>query len=361
MMYFGTSNPGELFNGAVREGQNLFASSIVAIDLRTGEYRWHFQQVHHDLWDYDAASPVVLFDIELDGELRHAIAEPNKNGFVYVLDRETGEPLLPIEERPVPQDESQRTWPTQPFPVGDAFVPQEIPQPLFEQLDEARAGVLGEWEYVNGGEMYTPPTPTGAIAKPATLGGANWPPSSFSPDTGFLYVCASDTVSIFATEDVDYDPSEIQAGRQFLGSAFANPSGAPLKGTVTAMDMTDNRIAWQQRWDGEGDNCYSGMLSTAGGLVFVGRNDGRLIGYDAADGTELWSYQTGAGANAPAVSYELDGRQHVALLSGGNALAGSPQGDIVTVFALDGDLDPLPEPAARTNGDDVGKPSVGGT
>ena len=357
LIYFSTSNPGPLFNGSEREGENLYSNSILALDRATGEYRWHYQQIHHDLWDYDAANPVVLFDTEIDGEARRGIAEANKNGWVYLIDRETGEPLLPIPETPVPQDEEQHTWPTQPIPEGDAFVPQMVTQEEFERMDAARQGALGNWQYVNEGRVYTPPDQPGPIAKPATLGGANWPPSSFNPDTDLLYVCASDTVSIFGTEEVDYDPSEVAGGRQFLGSAFATPSGAQLTGTFTAMDVRTNTIAWQDVWDTNGDNCYSGSLTTGGDLVFVGRNDGRLVAYDAEDGTELWSYRTGAGANAPAVTFEWEGTQYLALLSGGNALVDSPRGDIVTLFALGGSL-PEAEPAGQAQAE--GKERAGG-
>ncbi|MEE2610222.1 MAG: PQQ-binding-like beta-propeller repeat protein, partial [Acidobacteriota bacterium] len=126
LLYFSTGNPGPDFNGAVRAGDNLFSVSIVAIDVATGEYRWHFQQVHHDLWDYDSPSPVVLFDVEIDGVVRKALAEASKTGWVYILDRINGEPLIGIEERRVPQEPRQATAATQPYPIGDAIVPQSI-------------------------------------------------------------------------------------------------------------------------------------------------------------------------------------------------------------------------------------------
>jgi PQQ-dependent dehydrogenase (methanol/ethanol family) len=126
LIYFSTGNPGPDFNGAVRAGDNLFATSIVAVEARTGKYRWHFQQVHHDLWDFDAPNPVVLFDIEIGGRARKALAQASKTGWVYILDRISGRPLIGIEERPVPQEPRQLTSRTQPHPVGDAFVPQSM-------------------------------------------------------------------------------------------------------------------------------------------------------------------------------------------------------------------------------------------
>ena len=122
LIYFSTGNPGPDFNGSVREGDNLFSASIVAVDARTGEYRWHFQQVRHDIWDYDGPSPVVLFDIEIDGVVRKGLAEPSKTGWVYILDRTNGEPLIGMEERAVPQEPRQATAATQPYPIGDSFV-----------------------------------------------------------------------------------------------------------------------------------------------------------------------------------------------------------------------------------------------
>ena len=123
LIYFSTGNPGPDYNGGVRAGDNLFSASIVALDARSGEYRWHFQQVHHDIWDYDGPSPVVLFDLELDGTLRKGLAQPSKTGWVYILDRTNGTPLVGIDETPVPQEPRQATAATQPVPRGDAFVP----------------------------------------------------------------------------------------------------------------------------------------------------------------------------------------------------------------------------------------------
>jgi quinohemoprotein ethanol dehydrogenase len=337
MLYLSTSNAGPLYDGSYRPGMNLFTSSIVALDLQTGALRWYFQEIHHDVWDYDATNPIVLFDATIDGQLRHGLAQANKDGFVYELDRETGKPLIGIAEEPVPTDPKDASWPTQPIPQGDAFVPQSIAP---DEVSRLIHGVPVEWRYENQGKVFTPPTNAGAIAKPSTLGGANWPPSSFDPDTGYLYICASDTMSIFSTSDVEYRAQSVAEGAQFLGSAFAAPGGVPLYGRVVAMDVRSNTIAWADDWKTNGDNCYSGMLTTAGGLAFVGKNDGRLLALDARTGKQLWDYQTGAGANAPAITFERDGTQYVLQYSGGNAISGSTRGDILTLFALDGTLPP---------------------
>jgi alcohol dehydrogenase (cytochrome c) len=328
LIYFSTGNPGPDFNGAVRAGDNLFSSSIVAVDAKTGEYRWHFQQVHHDLWDYDGPSPVVLFDIDIDGEPRKAVAEPSKTGWVYILDRSNGEPLIGIEETPVPQEPRQATSATQPVPVGDAFVPQSIDIPP------------EGFRLKNQGRIFTPYwTEEAVIAKPAISGGANWPPSSYDPDTGYLYVCAEDRIGVFRAEEIE--PTLLPDGGMYVAGEFGR-SSIPSLGTFTAMDMRTNQIVWQKHW---ADECYSGSVTTAGGLVFVGRNDGRLTALDAANGDLLWEFQTGAGMNSTVSVFEHGGNQYVAAYSAGNLFAGSPKGDSLWLFALDGTM---PEVAPAT-------------
>jgi alcohol dehydrogenase (cytochrome c) len=240
-------------------------------------------------------------------------------------DRTNGEPLIGIEERPVPQEPRQATSPTQPFPVGDAFVPQS--------LDIAPEG----YRLGNGGRIFTPFwTEEIVIAKPAISGGANWPPSSYDPDTGYLYVCAEDSIGTFRAEDIADTPppdGELYAAGMFGGTQI------PSLGTFTAMDMHTNTIVWQQHW---ADECYSGSVVTAGGLVFVGRNDGRLLALDSATGDKLWEFQTGAGMNAPVSVFEHEGTQYVAAYSAGNLFAGSAKGDSLWLFALDGTLDAVP-------------------
>jgi quinohemoprotein ethanol dehydrogenase len=349
LLYFSTGNTAPDFDGSNRKGDNLFANSIVALDAKTGEYRWHFQQVHHDIWDLDAPSPVVLFDIEVDGKLRHALAEASKTGWVYILDRTNGKPLVGIEEKAVPQELRQHTSATQPYPVGDSFTSQSITPEEAARLMKARAAAAKEaggedklsqpkWDYVNEGRIFTPFWgQKGVISTPSTIGGTNWPPSSYNPETGFLYVCSADAISIFTSSEAKYDPVKIETGDDFLGSAFNAPEGNVRRGTFTAMDMRTNKIAWQKQWD---DSCYSGSVTTAGGLVFVGHNDGRLIAYDARNGAQLWQFQTGAGANATATVFERDGKQYVMLVAAGSALGGTVHGDSVWLFGLDGDLAP---------------------
>jgi alcohol dehydrogenase (cytochrome c) len=324
LVYFSTGNPGPDLNGSVRPGDNLFSVSMVAIEAKTGKYRWHFQQVHHDLWDYDSPNPVVLFDAMYDGRQRRGIVEVGKTGFVYILDRETGEPIVGVDERSVPQEPRQATAATQPFPRGDAVVPQEI--------DVAPEG----FELVHGGRIFTPfvgEDPT--IVKPGIWGGANWPPSAYDPVAQHLYVCASSVVGGFTGGG---DPNFVPPaeGARYTGGQIVTPR-SPRTGIVAAMDMTTNTIVWRYRWP---EQCYSGMLATGGGLVFVGRNDGRLTALDSSTGKQLWEFQTGAGMHAPVSTFLHDGKQYVLAYSAGNALIGSARGDSVWLFGLDGALSP---------------------
>ena len=334
LVYFSTGNAGPDYNGAVRAGDNLYTVSMVAIELATGKYRWHFQQVHHDIWDYDASNPVILMDVNVDGRTRKAIAEVGKTGWAYILDRQTGKPLVGIDERPVPQEPRQATAATQPFPQGDAVVPQLI--------ESAPQG----YKLVNDGRIFTPfvgNNPT--IMRPGIWGGANWPPSAYDPAQQRLFVCASSVVNGYVGGG---DPTFVApgAGKDYLGGAMTF-TPIPRSGVIASLDVTTNMIAWRHQWT---EQCYSGLLATGGRLLFVGRNDGRLTALDSTTGTQLWEFQTGAGMHAPVSSFEFRGRQYVIAFSAGNALIGSARGDSVWLFGLDGTLPPAAPgtPVSRT-------------
>jgi len=329
LLYFSTGNAGPDYIGSVRPGDNLFSSSIVALDYHTGQYKWHFQEVHHDLWDYDAPSPVVLFDTVINGQPRKGLGEPGKTGFVYLLDRTDGKPLVGIEERPVAQEPRQATAATQPYPVGDAVVPQ-------------CAEPLPGWP--NVGCIFTPYYDVPVVMKPWLGGGTNWAPSSFSPQTGLFYVTAGDQPSAF----VRPPESDIVLGPTgWTGTRAASPLlGAQYRGTYSAVDVTTNKLVWQKQMpyrNAQG----SGTLSTAGGLLFHGEPDGTIQALDARTGNQLWSWQTGYGADGPVMTYQLDGQQYVAIAAGGISLAmGDQNGDAVWTFTLNGKLSPFPAPKA---------------
>ena len=307
LIYFSTGNPGPEAGGMGRDrpGDNLFSAAIVAVTL-AGKYAWHFQQVHHDLWDFDCPSPVVLFDQVYEGKLRKGIAEACKTGWIYILDRTDGKPLIGIDEKPVEVDERVASSPTQPIPRGDAVMPQ-CPQALEPWVTKCIFGVI-----------YDQPI----LMSPGGNGGTNWAPMAYSPRTGYFYVTAADRPQ-----------SRILRG---LGKTVGPPMGAKYGGTLTAVDSRTNKIAWQQRRPysiGQG----SGALATAGDLVFHGEPDGQFQAYDARNGELLWQWQTGAGADAPAITYEIDGTQYVAIAVGGVSIqTTSANGDMIWVFSLKG-------------------------
>ena len=189
-----------------------------------------------------------------------------------------------------------------------------------------------DFPIVNQGRIFTPFWMDAIVAKPGARGGANWPPSSYDPTTNYFYVCATDAATLFKGGEEDQQiPSE---GQRYLGSAFG---GAPIPGSgiFAALDMRTNRLVWQQRWK---DSCYSGSVATAGGLVFTGRNDGRLAALNSSTGKRLWEFQTGAGLNAQVSVFEYEGEQYVVAYSAGSLFAGSPRGDSVWLFSLKGTL-----------------------
>ena len=228
LVYFSTGNPGPDLNGSVRPGDNLFSVSMVAIEAKTGKYRWHFQQVHHDLWDYDSPNPVILFDAEYDGRMRKGIVEVGKTGMVYILDRETGKPLVGIEERAVPQEPRQATAATQPFPIGDSVVPLEV--------DIQPEG----FKLINNGRIFTPFWDEPVLVKPLGTGGANWPPSSYDPETQLFYVCANDGAAAYSTTEGGAEWLMPTPGARYFGGTYTR-SGVPRRGIFAAVDVKTNR------------------------------------------------------------------------------------------------------------------------
>jgi len=330
LVYFAVGNCGPDYDGSMREGDNLFCASILAVNAKTGAYVWHFQQVHHDIWDYDAASPVLLFDTVVNGQPRKAAAQAGRTGWVYILDRTNGKPLIGIEERPVPQEPRQKTAKTQPFPIGDAIVPQ-CAEPMPASGYE-KAGCIFEafWEEP-------------VLIQPSGIGGTNWSPMSYNPDTGSLYVPGTIRTSAFARYGDTY-----KLGLRYVGGTQAAPIGSPMSGTFTSIGGNTNKIVWQNKTlyrVGQG----GGSTTTAGGLVFRGDPDGNFLAINAKTGEELWRFQTGFGADAPPAVYEVDGEEYVAIATGGNQSQLSANGDAVWVFSLKGQLGPLwPPPVPQS-------------
>jgi alcohol dehydrogenase (cytochrome c) len=332
LVYFSTGNPGPDLNGSVRPGDNLFTVSMVAIEAKTGKYRWHYQQVHHDLWDYDSPNPVVLFDAIYDGKPRKGIVEIGKTGYVYILDRETGKPLVGIDEVPVPQERRQATAATQPIPRGDEVVPHEI--------DIEPEG----FKLINNGRIFTPFWDEPVVVKPLGTGGANWPPSSYDPESNLFYVCAGDGAAAYSTKEGGVEWVMPTPGGRYFGGEYTR-SRVPRRGVLAAVDVRTNKLAWRQQW---GELCYAGSTVTAGGLLFIGRNDGRLSALDKSNGASLWEFQTDAGIHAAVSTFERNGKQYVVALSAGSFFPNTTRGDSVWLFELDGagvPAGPSPEPS----------------
>ncbi|WP_442598653.1 outer membrane protein assembly factor BamB family protein [Neobacillus sp. D3-1R] len=336
-IYFSSGNTSPDLDGSKRAGDNLFANSILALDANTGEYKWHFQEVHHDIWDLDPANPVVLFDVKMNGKMRKGIVQAGKTGWLYILDRTNGKPLIGIEEKPVPQDKRQKTSPTQPHPIGDNFVPQEVTKEDVER--DLPKDFKGQY-----GKMFTPFWDTPITLKPSPQGGANWPPSAYNPNTEYFYVLGNDNYFAYAHYGEE-EKNRFEEGKEYIGSVWQPVQNSPSRGTVTALDIKTNKIVWQKNWDAI---AYSGLLTTKGNLLFTGHNDGRIIAYDAKNGKDLWEFKMDAGANAPPITYEVDGKQYISIFAAGNTLAGSKHGDKIYTFSLEGkygSLEDIPKDA----------------
>jgi quinohemoprotein ethanol dehydrogenase len=333
MIYFSTGNAGPDYDGSVRPGDNLFTASIVALDYKTGAYKWHFQEVHHDIWDYDAPSPVVLFDQMYNGQMRKGLSQPGKTGWVYYLDRTNGQPLIGIDEKPVGQEPRMATAATQPYPVGDKFVKDcADPLPGFPL-----AGCMFD-------AFYDLP-----VVMPNSAG--NFSPSSYNPQTGYTYVMGGQGVTGRAMR-----PEVYVQGKRYTAGANVTPLNMPITNTITAMDSRTNKMAWQHELPG--DRSY-GVVSTAGGLLFKGQLDGNLVAYDAKTGDELWKFQTGWGISAPPMTYSVDGVQYVAVASGGNrGGVSTTDGDAVWAFSLGGTIDEAPAPPPIQTKTSLGGPLV---
>jgi alcohol dehydrogenase (cytochrome c) len=338
LVFVGVGNPVPYNGNARGNGKDLFTESVVALHTSNGKMKWYYQEVHHDIWDYDtAANPLVLFDLNIKGQTRHVVASMGKTGWIYELDRNTGKPVLGIHEKKVPQNKEQHTYPTQPIPVGQPFAMQCAP------------AAWKHWKAPDGkpvtvGCIFTPYSTTHYTAfAPTALGGADWPPSSYSEKTGYMYVCSKDASSAWKALPRSQSTKLQPLGNFFqIDGLFAPPNspGRKAVGKVVAMNMRSNTRVWQVAFPA-GDMCYSGVLSTQGGVVFVGRNDGRLQAYSDTSGKLLWSSpKLKQSIAAPAMTYSVNGKQYVAVYAGGNSIsAGSgtvkvKYGSDLYVFAL---------------------------
>jgi quinohemoprotein ethanol dehydrogenase len=297
--------------------------------------------VHHDIWDYDSPSPTMLYDAVVGGKVVHGIAEASKTGWLYMLDRRTGKPIFPIPEKPVPQDPNQKTAATQPIPSNPPFARHELTDADYDKITKAgkSQGIKGT---IKRGKIYDPFGKDPVAVLPGPTGGDNWPPASYNQQLQMFYVCSQNSPAALAQSALPgHKPGQIYIGSLLVSTGFNGD------GNVTAIDAQTGEIVWQIAFP---DSCYSGTVTTAGNIVFVGRNTGELQAYDARNGSRLWSFQTGAGANSTVTTFQDGGQQYVAFLAGGNSLAGSPrENQNVWLFALNGTVGPA-KPAGTDQG-----------
>jgi quinoprotein glucose dehydrogenase len=317
------------FYGGDRVGANLFANCVLALKAETGERIWHFQTVHHDLWDYDIPCAPMLVTITHEGRKTDIVAQVSKTGWLYLLDRQTGKPLYPIEERPVPQSEvaGEKTYPTQPFPTGPPpFSRRGISRDdLTDISPEAHAYVLNATREFQFGPMFTPPSKRETLVFPGYHGGALWGGASFDPQSEWLYVSHNEITWSTALQDAAAD-----AGYRYDFNGYhrnADGDGYPIIrppwGRISAVDLRNNKIVWQVA-HGEykeltargiprtGTYIRGGNIVTKGGVIFsAGTLDDTLWAYDAKTGKVLWETNLGGGSFATPSTYMADGRQFV--------------------------------------------------
>ena len=298
---------------------NNYWTSIIALHVQNGQFSWAFQTVHHDIWDYDVTNAPVVFDATYGGVMRHGIAVASKTGWVYILDRNSGQPLLGIPEKKVPQLKGAaakyaNVSKTQPYPVGDAFVSQCSSPKVW-------SAPAPDGKPYKTGCIFTPyaVTPQGSFlaSAPSAEGGVDWPPLSFSPQTNDIYLCVRNSVGT-GLGAIPKNQIQIVPGKLSLGANFgAAPKKYPDTGSVVAMDMTTNKVVWTTKWP---QPCFSGMMNTATGLVFVGQSKPmELDALDASTGAKLWGPEAlKNGVTGPSITYTAGGKQYVAVLAGNN-------------------------------------------
>ena len=345
LLYLPVSTPSNDFYGGNRLGTNLFGDSLVCLDAKTGARRWHRQLVHHGLWDYDPPSAPTLVTLRHNGRDVEAVVQVTKQGFAFVFDRVSGQPLWPIEERPVPASDvpGERTWPTQPF---QSALPPLAPQGV--TLDDAtdltpqlHAEALQILRRVRIGPLFTPPSMQGTLVRPGLDGGADWGGGAFDPATGILYVKVNDDPSLVFPDITDAQGNVPAVGPNdstdiSLLLRHRIPLLKPPYAYLEALDLNGGRMVWQRPF---GDNPAvrdhpalagvnlppqlgavgnGGLLVTAGGLVFAGSGDHALHAIDKGTGEDLWTYPTGElKCNGSPMTYRVAGRQFVVIAVGG--------------------------------------------
>jgi quinoprotein glucose dehydrogenase len=346
ILFAATGSPTGDFYGGKRLGANLYGNCVLALDARTGKRLWHFQTVHHDLWDWDNASQPLLCSVKRNGKSVDAVAQLTKRGLLFLLHRVTGEPLFPVREVPAPASEilGEKAWPTQPEP--------ELPAPYSLQLitegdlsditPETKAFMLEKFRKLRRGRKYEPPTPEGSAAAPGYFGGSPWSGGSFDPKTNTLYFNSNNEPSII---EMNKDGSG-GFSYQWFRDQNGYPGVKPPWGQLFAVDLNTGKYRWS-RVLGEfpeltakgipltGTPTLGGTLVTAGGLVFVASTkDARFRAFDSESGNELWRHELPAPGYAAPCTYTAGGRQYVVIAAGGGKFYASKTSDTYVAFAL---------------------------
>ncbi len=361
LVFLPIGSPSYDFYGGDRHGANLFGNALVALDAATGERRWHQQLVHHDLWDYDPPAQPILADIRREGRVIPMVIQVTKMGLVFVFDRETGEPVFGIEERPVPASpvSGEAAWPTQPFPLKPAPIARTTPitaADLTTVTPESRAECEAIFAQVKtSGGLYTPAGLDVTLWFPGTLGGATWSGGAVDPARSYLIVNTNEVGAIGLLAPTADGRAELPYTRSGPFGAYGRfwdsrqlPCQQPPWGQLNAVDLSTGEIAWQvplgnapQLADlgitGTGTPNLGGAIVTAGGVVFIGStNDSRLRAFDVETGRELWQGELPASGHATPITYRgaKTGRQFVAIAAGGGGRFSRRISDAIVAFTL---------------------------
>jgi quinoprotein glucose dehydrogenase len=349
IVFAGLGSASSDFYGGDRLGQNLFANSAVALDARTGKRLWHFQTVHHDLWDHDLACPPVVCKLVRNGKTVEAVAQPTKTGYVFVFDRRTGKPIYGVKEIPAAPSTipGEVAWPTQPVPMKpEALEPQNITEDDFTDISpEANAYVKNLAKNMKFGVRYQPPSLEGTLVAPGFHGGSNWSGASFDPTTNMLYLNTNNIPVVCQLKPNNSGGFDF-TGYKFFTDQNGYPGVKPPWGHLTAIDLNTGEFAWRVVF-GEypeltakgipptGTQNFGGTIVTEGGLVFIGGTmDEKFHAYDKSTGKLLWDYKLDAGGYATPSTYMVNGRQYVVIAAGGGGKLGTKSSDEFVAFAL---------------------------
>ena len=352
LVYIPTGSPTFDFWGGDRVGKNLFGNCILCLNAETGERVWHFQTVHHDLWDYDVPGAPQLVSVMHEGRPRDIVAQVSKTGWVYMLDRETGEPLYPIEERPVPPSDvaGEKAWPTQPYPAKPpAFCRQEMfPDDLSDISPEANAYLKERFKNARFGKMFVPPGERETIAVPGYHGGGLWGGASWDAGRGWLFINSNEIPWSIHLVDAKPDsgyPFE-HTGYIRLRDEEGYPAIKPPWGQIVAMDLNKCEIVWTAPL-GEykeltkrgiaptGTYNRGGNIATKGGVLFAsGTLDNTFRAFEAATGKVLWETALKGGGFSTPSTYEAGGKQYVTISVSPSRSATEGAGPGLVVYAL---------------------------